>query len=102
MYVNCWQRRYLIDIIDVAGWQGECNNRHYTVVANSMEIALNQLAVQCNREVSMNYRLVSHFIQSLSGIMLIMKDAHAVIQTWQVHTNRIDGLTFHWELQYTV
>lgn len=47
MYVKCWQRRCLIDIIDVAGWQGECNNRHYTVVANSMEIALNQLTVLC-------------------------------------------------------
>ena len=45
MYVRCWQRRRLIDIIDVAGWQGDCNNRHYTVVANSREIALNQLAL---------------------------------------------------------
>lgn len=47
MYVKRWQRRCLIDIIDVAGWQGECNNRHYTVVANSIEIALNQLTVLC-------------------------------------------------------
>lgn len=47
MYVKCWQRRCLIDIIDAAGWQGECDNRHYTVVANSIEIALNQLTVLC-------------------------------------------------------
>lgn len=59
MYVNCWQRRHLIDIIDVAGWQGECNNRHYTVVANSMEIALNLLAVLCRgqRELSVTVTL---------------------------------------------
>lgn len=47
MYVKCWQRKHLIDIIDVAGWQGDCNNRHYTVEANSMDITLNQLAVPC-------------------------------------------------------
>ena len=44
MYVKCWRRRRLIDIIDVSGWQGECDNRHYTVVANSAAIALHQLA----------------------------------------------------------
>lgn len=53
--VKCWHKRCLIDIIDVPGWQGDCNNRHYTVVANSIEIALIQLAVssrvQCELSV---------------------------------------------------
>lgn len=59
MYVRCRQRRRLIDIIDVAGWQGDCNNRHYTVVAHSREIALNQLAVprRGQHELSLNVTL---------------------------------------------
>lgn len=45
MHVQCWQRRCLIGIIDVAGWQGNCESRHYTVVASSTVKGLNQLAV---------------------------------------------------------
>lgn len=37
MYVECRQRSCPIDIIDVSGWHGRCNNRHYTVAVSAAD-----------------------------------------------------------------
>lgn len=44
------QRSCPIDIIDVSGWHGQCNNRHYTVAASAED------RVKASRQLEVSWR----------------------------------------------